>query len=201
MPYHVFRHLSAITAVRPKPNDVTCAYQAGGREGRVGQRGQKEILPEGGIDQMYWSQWRWGIEEGREGGRGGGGQAGGREGRVGQRGQKEILPGGQNLSNVLILMKVRHWGGGGREGRAGEGRMEGREILPGGGIDQMYWSKWRWGIGEGVHLQTWGSGAPYGGGGREGGRREGGYRLIISVSWLSTTETHAHVTSHFRWPG
>ena len=50
MPYHVFRHLSAITAVRPKPNDVTCAYQAGGREGRVGQ---KEILPEGGIDQMY----------------------------------------------------------------------------------------------------------------------------------------------------
>ena len=25
----------------------------GGREGRVGQRGQKEILPEGGIDQMY----------------------------------------------------------------------------------------------------------------------------------------------------
>ena len=27
MPYHVFRHLSAITAVRPKPNDVTCAYQ------------------------------------------------------------------------------------------------------------------------------------------------------------------------------
>ena len=25
---------------------------------------------------------------------------------------------------------------------------------------------------------------------------EGGYRLI-SVSWLSTTETHAHVTSHF----
>ena len=36
------------------------------------------------------------------------------------------------------------------------------------------------------------------GGGREGGRREGGYRLIISVSWLSTTETHAHVTPHFR---
>ena len=50
MPYHVFRHLSAITAVRPKPNDVTCAYQAGG--GRGGG-GQKEILPEGGIDQMY----------------------------------------------------------------------------------------------------------------------------------------------------
>ena len=38
---------------QPKPNDVTCAYQAGGREGRVGQRGQKEILPEGGIDEMY----------------------------------------------------------------------------------------------------------------------------------------------------
>ena len=27
--------------------------QAGGREGRVGYSGQKEILPEGGIDQMY----------------------------------------------------------------------------------------------------------------------------------------------------
>ena len=27
LPYHVFRHLSAITAVRPKPNDVRCAYQ------------------------------------------------------------------------------------------------------------------------------------------------------------------------------
>ena len=92
MPYHVFRHLSAITGVRPKPNDVTCAYQIpwwreggwgrggrrkfylrvelikcidpnegealkrgrdGGREGRVGHSGQKEILPEGGIDQMY----------------------------------------------------------------------------------------------------------------------------------------------------
>ena len=38
----------------------------------------------------------------------------------------------------------------------------------------------------------------WGAGGREGGRREGGYRLIISVSWLSTTETHALVTSHFR---
>ena len=166
----------------PKPNDVTCV-----------------------IDQTYWSQWRWGIEEGagRRGGGGGGGRGaegaegyftwgwnwsnvlipmkvrhwrgggrgeggeggrreGGREGRVGHSGQKEILPGGQNWSNVLILMKVRHWGGGGREGRAGEGRMEGREILPGGcGIDQMYWSKWRWGIEEGVHLQTWRSGAPY----------------------------------------
>ena len=27
--------------------------QAGRREGRVGHSGQKEILPEGGIDQMY----------------------------------------------------------------------------------------------------------------------------------------------------
>ena len=43
MHYHVFRHLSAITVVRHKPNDVICAYQAGGRKGRVGQ---KEILPE-----------------------------------------------------------------------------------------------------------------------------------------------------------
>ena len=38
--------------------------------------------------------------------------------------------------------------------------------------------------------------------GGKGAREEGAggriYRLIISVSWLSTTETHAHVTSHFR---
>ena len=59
--------------------------QAGGREGRVGQRGQKEILTEGGIDQMYWSQWRWGIEEGREGG-GAGGREGGEGGAEGAEG-------------------------------------------------------------------------------------------------------------------
>ena len=29
------------------------ALKRGGREGRVVQRGQKEILPEGGIDHMY----------------------------------------------------------------------------------------------------------------------------------------------------
>ena len=84
MPYHVFRHLSAITAVRPKPNDVRCAYQipwwltpqapwnvvnlelreAGGREGRVGQRGQKEILPEGDPNEGE------ALKRGREGGEG-----------------------------------------------------------------------------------------------------------------------------------
>ena len=97
-------------------------------------------------------------------GRGGRGQAGGREGRVGGgwKGGKCYL-GGWNWSNVLIQMKVRHWGGG-----------------PPSNL--------------GVWRPLWGRG-------REGGRREGGYRLIISVSWLSTTETHAHVTSHFRWPG
>ena len=178
-------------------------WRGGGREGRgqagrVGHSGQKEILPEGGIDQMYWSQWmkvrHW--------------RGGGREGKGGAEGRQKILPGGQNWSNVLILMKVRHWGGGGREGRAGEGRMEGREILPGG---------WNWSnVLIQMKVRHWGGGPPsnrgvwrplplcstaYGGRGREGGRREGGYRLIISVSWLSTTETHAHVTSHFRWPG
>ena len=109
-----------------------------GRGGRVGQRGQKEILPEGGIDQMYWSQWRWGIEEGA-GGRGRAGQRGGRkfylgaelikcidlnEGEALRRGAVEGAGGGGedgregnftwgwNWSNVLIQMKVRHWGGG-----------------------------------------------------------------------------------------
>ena len=32
---------------------ITDKLTAGGREGRVGHSGQKEILPEGGIDQMY----------------------------------------------------------------------------------------------------------------------------------------------------
>ena len=104
MPYHVFRHLSAITAVRPKPNDVTCAYQAGGRgegrgaggreggrEGRVGQRGQKEILPEGGIDEGE------ALKSGREGegGEGAGGREGGREG-WGIVGRRKFYLGGQN---------------------------------------------------------------------------------------------------------
>ena len=53
MPYHVFRHLSAITAVRPKPNDVTCAYQIpwwregaadkGRREGGWGRGGRRKF--------------------------------------------------------------------------------------------------------------------------------------------------------------
>ena len=86
MPYHVFRHLSAITAVRPKPNDVTCAYQAGGRGGWGRRKFYLKVELVKCID----------PNEGEALKRGGGGQAGGREGRVGQRGQKEILPGGQN---------------------------------------------------------------------------------------------------------
>ena len=40
----------------------------------------------------------------------------------------------------------------------------------------------------------------WGAGGREGGRREGGYRLIISVSWLSTTATRTcDVTFPVTW--
>ena len=86
MPYHVFRHLSAITAVRPKPNDVTCAYQAGGwgrRKFYLRVELIKCIDPNEGEA----------LKRGREGG---GRGAGGREGRVGHSGQKEILPGGQN---------------------------------------------------------------------------------------------------------
>ena len=64
----------------------------------MGQRGQKEILPEGGIDQMYIDPNEGeALKRGREGGgRGGWRREGGREGRVGHSGQKEILPGGQN---------------------------------------------------------------------------------------------------------
>ena len=84
--------------------------------------------------------------------------------------------------------------------------MEGREILPGGVelikcIDPNEGEALR----RGSTFKPGGLAPPtplfhrlWGRGARGGGRREGGYRLIISVSWLSTTETHAHVTSHFR---
>ena len=67
MPYHVFRHLSAITAVRPKPNDVRCAYQI--------------------------SWWLTPQAGGRARGKGGGAEGGG---KGGAEGRQKILPGGQN---------------------------------------------------------------------------------------------------------
>ena len=93
MPYHVFHHLSAITAVRPKPNDVTCAYQAGGRGGWGRRKFYLRVELIKCIDPNEGEA----LKRGRKGGgRGvGGGQAGGREGRVGQRGQKDILPEGR----------------------------------------------------------------------------------------------------------
>ena len=102
---------------------------------------------------------------------------------------------GRNWSNVLIPMKVRHWKGGGAEGR--------QKILPKG----QNWSN----VLIPMKVRHWGGGPPSNLGvwrplpplfhclwGWAGGRI---YRLIISVSWLSTTETQAPVTSHFRWPG
>ena len=129
------------------PPSLSPSRKVEGKEGRgrrrkAGGRGREGAQVE----------WRAGGKGAREAG-GRGRQAGGREGRVGQR----HFTWGWNWSNVLIPMKVRHWGGGGREGRAGKGRMEGREILPGGGG----LIKWRWGIEEGVHLQIGGSGASY----------------------------------------
>ena len=108
----------------------------GRREGKGGAEGWKEILPGGGIDQMYWSQWRRGIEEGVGGKGGGRRRTGGRReeggrGRAGQRGGRKFYLGG------------------------------------GGGIDQIYWSQWRWGIEKGVGE---------GGGWQEGVEREGGGR-------------------------
>ena len=45
--------MELIKCIDPNEGEALKRGQAGGREGRVGQRGQKEILPEGGIDQMY----------------------------------------------------------------------------------------------------------------------------------------------------
>ena len=126
----------------------------------------------------------------RAGGRGRAGGAGGRGGR----GRRRKAGGKFYLRVELIkcidpnegeaLKRGREGEGaegggqaGGREGRVGQRGQ--KEILPEGGIDQM---------GPLPPCST-----AYG-----GGRREGGYRLIISVSWLSTTETQAPVTSHFR---
>ena len=91
MPYHVFRHLSAITAVIPKPNDVTGAYQiswwltpqapwnerkAGGRGREGGHAGRME----GGRGREGMRvQWRAGGR-GRAGAREEGAEKGGREG-------------------------------------------------------------------------------------------------------------------------
>ena len=85
MPYHVFRHLSAITAVRPTPNDVTCAYQAGGREGRVGRRKfylRVELIK--CIDPNEGEALKRGREG--EGGEGAGGREGGEGGAEGAEG-------------------------------------------------------------------------------------------------------------------
>ena len=79
MPYHVFRHLSAITAVRPKPNDVTCAYQAGGRGGWGRRKFYLRVELIKCIDPNEGEA----LKRGREGGGGEGGQAGGREGGMG----------------------------------------------------------------------------------------------------------------------
>ena len=83
MPYHVFRHLSAITAVRPKPNDVTCAYQAGGREGRVGRGGRRKFYLRVELIKCIDPNEGEALKRGREGGGRGGGQEGGREGGKG----------------------------------------------------------------------------------------------------------------------
>ena len=97
MPYNVFRHLSAITAVRPKPNDVRCAYQipwwltpqaprkgqAGGGGGGKGGRGAAENFTWGAelikcIDPNEGEALRRGAVErggrGRDGWKGGEGQ-------------------------------------------------------------------------------------------------------------------------------
>ena len=80
MPYHVFRHLSAITAVRPKPNDVTCAYQAGGRGGWGRRKFYLRVELIKCIDPNEGEALKRGGR-GREGS--GGGGAGGREGGEG----------------------------------------------------------------------------------------------------------------------
>ena len=90
------------------------------------------------------------------------------------------------------------------KGGEGQGRGGGRKFYLGGGIKWIDPNEGE-ALGRGSTFKPGGLAPPTpcstaygGGGGREGGRREGEYRLIISVSWLSTTETHAFVTSHFR---
>ena len=96
MPYHVFRHLSAITAVRPKPNDVTCAYQIpwwwegaadkGRREGGWGRGGRRKFYLRVELIKCIDPNEGEALKRGR-----GGGQAGGRDGSVGHSGQKEFF--------------------------------------------------------------------------------------------------------------
>ena len=73
-------------------------WRGGGREGgraRAGQRDGRKFYLGGRIDQMCWSQWRWGIEEGavERGGRGREGWKGG-EGQGRGGGRKFYLGGG-----------------------------------------------------------------------------------------------------------
>ena len=120
MPYHVFRHLSAITAVRPNPNDVTCAYQIpwreGGREG-WGRGGRRKFYLRVELIKCIDPNEGEALKRGREGG-GGGGRREGRRGGGGRGGRKKFY-----LRVELIKCidpnegeALKRGGGGGAEG-------------------------------------------------------------------------------------
>ena len=67
MPYHVFRHLSAITAVRPKPNDVHTR-----REGGRGGWGRRKFYLRVELIKCIDPNEGEALKRGREGGEGGG---------------------------------------------------------------------------------------------------------------------------------
>ena len=160
---------------------------------------------------------RRGIEEGEGGGREGRvGEGGGREGRVrggggGVDGGREGGIGGTRTFYLRAeLIKCI-------DPNEGEALKAGREGGEGWGRGAAEHFTWRAELikcidpNEGEALRRGSTFKPgglaphaplfhrlWGAGGQEVGRREGGYRLIISVSWLSTTETHELVTLHFR---
>ena len=106
----------------------------------MGQRGQKEILPEGGIDQNVLIPMKVRpLKRGRrgEGGEGGGGRREGGRGGWGRGGRRKFYL-RVELIKCIDPNEGEALGRGGREGGRGRGGWKGGKSYLGGGIDQMY---------------------------------------------------------------